>query len=66
MFQIHFSFVPFQRDCHLLKQEKDSFLKKKKKKEKKKENQFYVLLSPYKSNDAQKLKLKSNFAPEVV
>lgn len=63
MFQIHFSFVPFQRDCHLLKQEKDSFLKKK---EKKKENQFYVLLSPYKSTDAQKLKLKSNFAPEVV
>ena len=53
MFQIHFSFVPFQRDCHLLKQEKNSFLKKKKKKkEKKKENQFYVLLSPYKSNDA--------------
>lgn len=64
MFQIHFSFVPFQRDCHLLKQEKDSFFEKKK--EKKKENQFYVLLSPYKSNDAQKLKLKSNFAPEVV
>lgn len=30
MFQIHFSFVPFQRDCHLLKQEKDSFFKKKK------------------------------------
>lgn len=64
MFQIHFSFVPFQRDCHLLKQEKDFFVKKKR--EKKKENQFYVLLSPYKSNDAQKLKLKSNFAPEVV
>lgn len=64
MFQIHFSFVPFQRDCHLLKQEKDSFFKKKR--EKKKENQFYVLLSPYKSNDAQKLKLKSNFAPGVV
>ena len=51
MFQIHFSFVPFQRDCHLLKQEKDSFLKKKKR-EKKKENQFYVILSPYKSTDA--------------